>query len=58
MQCRDDVQKTRCLRDLEAVNIEWLRLLGNTHKECMQAMWNADVSTARILLETKRKATK
>ena len=30
MQCCDDVQKARCWRDLEAFNIEWLWLLGNT----------------------------
>jgi hypothetical protein len=29
------------------------------HKGCIQAIWNADVSTtARILLKTKGKATK
>ena len=45
MQCRDDVQKTRCLRDLEAFSIEWLRLLGNTHKEQhnTQGMYTSNV---------------
>ena len=45
MQCRDDVQKTRCLRDLEAFSIEWLRLLGNTHKEQhnIQGMYTSNV---------------
>jgi hypothetical protein len=55
------VQKTKRLQDLVLAYSmeEWLRFLNNqhnVHERCLQTMWHGNVTTTRILLETKGKA--